>query len=37
MAHENVAITQGFYEAIGARDIPTLLAAMDPNIEWYEC
>jgi ketosteroid isomerase-like protein len=36
MSKENVTLLQGLYEAFGRGDIPTVLAAMDPNIEWDE-
>ena len=36
MSSENVTIAQGLYEAFGRGDIPTILAAMGPNIEWVE-
>lgn len=36
MSQENVTLLQGLYEAFGRGDIPTVLAAMDPNIEWDE-
>ncbi len=36
MSQENVTRLQRLYEAFGRGDIPTVLAAMDQNIEWYE-
>ena len=36
MSSENVTRLQGLYEAFGRGDIPTVLAAMDPNMEWDE-
>lgn len=36
MSQENVTIAQGAYEAFGRGDIPTVLATMDPDIEWDE-
>jgi uncharacterized protein len=36
MSQENVTRLQGLYEAFGRGDIPTVLAAMDPNMEWDE-
>ena len=36
MSSENVTRLQGWYEAFGRGDMPTVLAAMDPNIEWNE-
>ena len=32
----NVEIVTGVYEAFGRGDVPSVLAAMDPKIEWYE-
>jgi ketosteroid isomerase-like protein len=32
----NVDIVKRLYEAFGRGDIPSVLAAMDPSIEWYE-
>jgi len=36
MSQENVTRLQGLYEAFGRGDIPTVLGAMDPNMEWDE-
>ena len=36
MSQENVTFIQGLYKAFEQGDIPTFLAAMNPNIEWYE-
>ena len=32
----NVTLVKGVYEALGRGDVPHVLAAMDPKIEWYE-
>jgi uncharacterized protein len=32
----NVEIVKGAYEALARGDVPGILAAMDPGIEWYE-
>jgi uncharacterized protein len=32
----NVELIKGLYEAFGRGDVPTVLGAMDPEIEWYE-
>jgi ketosteroid isomerase-like protein len=32
----NVDLLKGLYAAFGRGDVPTVLAAMDPGIEWYE-
>ena len=36
MSQENVKVVQGMYEAFGKGDIPTVLAALDPQVEWWE-
>ena len=36
MSQENVTLLQRWYEAFPRGDIPTVLALMDPNIEWDE-
>ena len=36
MAEENKKTVQGMYEAFGRGDIATVLAALDPDIEWWE-
>jgi uncharacterized protein len=33
---DNVEFMQGLYEAFAKGDIPTVLSAMDPGIEWNE-
>lgn len=35
-ATDNVALMKELYGAFGRGDIPTVLAAMDERIEWYE-
>jgi hypothetical protein len=32
----NVDVVKGVYEAFGRGDVPSVLAAMAPNIEWRE-
>lgn len=32
----NLELAQNLYDAFGRGDIPTVLASMDPNIEWRE-
>lgn len=32
---ENAATVRAAYEAFGRQDIPAVLAAFDPNIDWY--
>lgn len=36
MSQENVNIVQGLYGAFGRGDIPSVIAALDPEVEWLE-
>ena len=36
MSAENVAVVKGIYEAFGTGDVPAVVAAMSPEIEWNE-
>ena len=36
MSAENVKTVEGMYAAFGTGDIPTVLAALDPQVEWWE-
>ena len=36
MSQENVNVVKGMYEAFGRADIPAVLAALDPQVEWWE-
>jgi ketosteroid isomerase-like protein len=36
MSKDNVGIVSSVYEAFAKGDVPTVLAAMDPQIEWNE-
>lgn len=36
MSQENVRLVRSLYEAFGRGDVPAVLAAMDPRIEWNE-
>lgn len=36
MSQQNVALFKSLYAAFGRGDIPTVLGAMDPKIEWHE-
>ena len=36
MSEENVNAVRGVYEAFGRGDIPAVLAALDPQVEWRE-
>jgi uncharacterized protein len=36
MSSDNVTLAQGAYQAFGRGEIPTVLALMDPNVEWDE-
>ena len=36
MSEENVSIVRGMYEAFGRGEIPSVIAALDPLVEWWE-
>jgi hypothetical protein len=36
MSEESVNVVKGIYEAFGRGDIPVVLAALDPRVEWRE-
>ena len=36
MSQEHVNVVRGMYEAFGRGDIASVLAALDPKIEWWE-
>ena len=36
MSEDNRATVQGMYNAFGRGDIATVLAALDPEVEWWE-
>jgi uncharacterized protein len=36
MSHENARTVQSMYEAFGRGDISTVIAALDPQVEWWE-
>ena len=36
MSEENRTTVQGMYDAFGRGDIGTVLAALDPTVEWWE-
>ena len=36
MSQESVNVVRGMYEAFAKGDIPTVLAALDPQVEWRE-
>lgn len=36
MSAENVKTVEGMYAAFATGDIPTVLAALDPQVEWWE-
>jgi uncharacterized protein len=36
MSQENVGTVRGMYEAFGRGDIATVIAALDPQVEWWE-
>lgn len=35
MSEQNVSVVRGVYESFGRGDIPAVLAALDPAIEWH--
>jgi uncharacterized protein len=36
MSQENANIVRSLYEAFARGDIPTIIAALDPQVEWWE-
>lgn len=36
MSEENVNVVRGLYQAFATGDIPVIIAALDPQIEWWE-
>ena len=36
MSQENVKVVQGMYAAFAKGDIPSVLAALDGDVEWWE-
>ena len=36
MSQELADTVRGIYEAFGAGDVPTIIAALDPQVEWWE-
>lgn len=36
MSQENVKVVREMYEAFAKGDVPTVLAALDPQVEWWE-
>jgi hypothetical protein len=36
LSQQNVDIVQGMYNAFATGDVPTILAALDPQVEWWE-
>ena len=36
MSQENVKVVQGMYDAFGKGEIGTVIAALDPKVEWWE-
>lgn len=36
MSQERVDVVRGMYAAFGSGDIPSVLAALDPQVEWWE-
>ena len=36
MSQENVNVIRGLYEAFARGDVPTIIAALDSEVEWWE-
>lgn len=36
MSQDNVNVVRGMYQAFAKGDIPTIIAALDPQVEWWE-
>ncbi|MGH9900783.1 MAG: nuclear transport factor 2 family protein [Pyrinomonadaceae bacterium] len=36
MSQENVSTVRGMYEAFARGDIPVIIGALDPRVEWWE-
>lgn len=36
MSQENVNVIRGMYDAFARGDVPTIVAALDPQVEWWE-
>ena len=36
MSEQNVNVVRGIYDGFAKGDIPTVLAALDPQVEWWE-
>ena len=36
MSQENVSVVRGMYEAFAKGDVPAIIAALDPQVEWWE-
>lgn len=36
MSQDNVKVVRGMYQAFANGDIPTIIAALDPQVEWWE-
>ena len=36
MSDENVSVVRSLYEAFAKGDIPTIIGALDPKVEWWE-
>jgi uncharacterized protein len=34
MSQKNLQVVRGIYEAFARRDVPALVAALDPKVEW---
>ena len=36
MSQDNVNVVRGMYAAFATGDVPTIIAALDPSVEWWE-
>jgi ketosteroid isomerase-like protein len=36
MSEENVNVVRGMYDGFATGDIPRVIAALDPQVEWWE-
>jgi ketosteroid isomerase-like protein len=36
MSKESANVVRGLYEAFGRGDVPAIIAALDPKVEWWE-
>jgi hypothetical protein len=36
MSNNNVNVVRGMYQAFATGEIPTIIAALDPQVDWWE-